>query len=229
MFRLIRWGIRGLVLLVLLGLGIVVGAPFVLGAAGRYLITEHPLARADVIFPLSEAVLLTVPEASRLYHGGYASRILLTRGHGKPGSADLQRRGIRVPDAHETSLTILEGTQVPREAIQTVGEQADDLVAEAEVVARFLNDHPARTLIVITPKSRSTRALKAFRAALGPEIRLIVHPAPSDPFDPATWWRDRNDRREVVSEFQALADFWLADSWHRVERKGREVIRFPRL
>jgi len=229
MFRLIRWGIRGLVLLVLLGLGILVGAPFVLGAAGRYLITEHPLARADLIFPLSEDVLLTVPEAARLYREGLATRILLTRGPGRPGRAELQRLGIRVPDAHETSLTILEGTQVPREAIQTVDEQADDLVAEAEVVARFLNDHPTQALIVVTPRSRSTRALKAFGAALGPGIRLIVHPAPSDPFDPTTWWRDRKDRREVVSEYQALADFWLADSWHRVARRGREMIRFPRL
>ncbi len=229
MFRLIRWGIRGLVLLVLLGLGFVVGAPFVLGAAGRYLITEDPLARAELILPLSEDLLLTVPEASRLYHEGLASRILLTRGPARPGRADLLRRGIRIPDAHDTGLTILEGMQVPREAIQTVDEQADDLVAEAEVVARFLNTHPARTLIVVTPKSRSTRALKAFRAALGPEIRLIVHPTPGDPFDPTTWWRDRKDRREVVSEFQALADFWLADSWHKLARKGRELIRFPRL
>jgi uncharacterized SAM-binding protein YcdF (DUF218 family) len=229
MFRLIRWGIRGLMLLVLLGLGFVVGAPLVLGAAGRYLIADDPLAHAELVFPLSEDLLLTVPEASRLYHEGLAPRILLTRGPTEAGRADLLRRGIRVPDAYDTSLTILEGTRVPREAIQTVEEPANDLVAEAEVVARFLNEHSARTLIVVTPKRRSTRAMKAFRAALGPGIRLIMHPVPGDPFDPTTWWRDRKDRREVVSEFQALADFWLADSWHRLAQKGRELIRFPRL
>ena len=229
MFRLIRWAIWGLVLLVILGLAAVVGVLFVLGAVGRYLITEDFLAHADLVLPLSEDVLLTVPEAARLYHEGFASRILLTQGPGRPGRADLLRRGIRIPDAHEDSLTILEGAQVPRQAIQTLGERADDMVAEAELVARFLNDLPARTVIVVTPKSRSTRAGKAFEAALGPRIRLIVHPAPSDPFDPATWWRDRKDRREVVSEFQSLADFWLADQWRKMKRKAREVIRLPRL
>ena len=229
MFRLIRWAIWGLVLIVFLFLAAVVGAPFVLGAAGRYLITEHPLAHADLVLPLSEDVLLTVPEAARLYHEGFAPRILLTRGPGKPGRADLLRRGIRIPDAYEDSLKILEGTQVPREAIQTAGDRADDMVGEAEEVARFLNGIPTRTVIIVTPKSRSTRAWKAFEAALGPGIRLIVHPAPSDPFDPATWWRDRKDRREVVSEFQSLADFWLADQWRKLKRKARETVRLPRL
>jgi uncharacterized SAM-binding protein YcdF (DUF218 family) len=229
MFRLIRWGIRGVVLLVLFGLGMVVGAPFVFSAAGRYLITDQPLTRADLIFPLAQDVLLTVPEAARLYHEGLAPRILLIAGPGRPGKIDLLRRGIRVPDTLDTSLTILEGLKVPREAIQTDDVQADDLVAEAEAVARFLNDHPARAVIVVTPKSRSTRALKVFGAVLGRGIRLIVHPAPRDPFDPAGWWRDRKDRREVVSEFQSLADFWLAEAWHKVARKGREMIRFPRL
>jgi uncharacterized SAM-binding protein YcdF (DUF218 family) len=225
MFRLIRWGVRATVLLVLLGVGIVFGGPALLGAVGRYLITEHPLARADLILPLSEEVLLTVPEAARLYHDGLASRILVTRGPWRRGTEALLRRGIRIADPFETTQTILEGTRIPRQAILTAEERADDLVAEAETMARFLKKNPAGTLILVTPKSRSTRALKVFTAALGPEIRLIVHPVPGDPFDPSIWWRDRKDRREVVSEYQALADFWLADLWRTVRQRAREAIR----
>jgi len=227
MFRLIRWVVRAAVLLVLLGLGILFGGPALLGAAGRYLITEHPLARADLIVPLSEDILLTVPEAAKLYHDGLASRILVTRGPGRRGTEDLLRRGIRIADAFETMQTILEGTRIPRQAILTAEERADDLVAEAETMARFLNRYPAGTLILVTPKSRSTRAFKVFTAALGPEIRLIVHPVPGDPFDNTIWWRDRKDRREVVSEYQALADFWLGNLWRTVRQKVREAIRSP--
>jgi uncharacterized SAM-binding protein YcdF (DUF218 family) len=227
MFRLIRWGIRAIVLLALLGVGIVLGGPILLGAAGRYLITEDPLARADLILPLSEDLLLTVPEAARLYHDGLASRVLVTKGPGRRGSEDLLRRGIRIADPFETTLTILEGMRVPREAILTAEERADDLEAEAETMARFLKRHPARTLILVTPKGRSTRAFKAFRAALGAEIGLIVHPVPADPFDPTTWWRDRKDRREVVSEYQALADFWLGSLWRTVRQKVRGAIKSP--
>jgi len=225
MFRLIRWALRALVLFVLLGLGLVFGGPFLLGAVGRYLVTEHALARADLLVPLSDDVLLTVPEAARLHHEGLAPRILITRGPARRSADDLARRGIRIPDSHETALAILEGMRVPRDAILTVEERAEDLVSAAEVMARFLKGHSPRTLIVVTPKSRSTRAFKAFTAALGPEIRLIVHPAPGDPFDPATWWHDRKDRREVVSEYQALADFWLAGFWRTVTQMGREAVR----
>jgi uncharacterized SAM-binding protein YcdF (DUF218 family) len=228
MFRLFRWVVRAVVLLALLGVGVVFGGPVLLGAAGRYLITEHPLARADLILPLSEDVPLTVPEAARLYHAGLAPRIVVSMGPGRRGAdEDLLRRGIRVAGAFETMLTILEGTRVPREAILTAEERADDLVAESEAMARFLKRHPARSLILVTPKSRSTRAFKAFRTALGPEMRLMVHPVPGDPFDPATWWRDRKDRREVVSEYQALADFWLGNLWRAVTQRVRGAIKAP--
>jgi uncharacterized SAM-binding protein YcdF (DUF218 family) len=228
MFRLIRWAVRAVVVLVLLGVGALFGGPVLLSAAGRYLITEHPLARADGILPLLDDVPLTIPEAARLYHAGLAPRIVVSKGPGRRGvEEDLLRRGIRIAGAFETTLRILEEARVPREAILTAEERADDLVAESEAMARFLKRHPARTLILVTPKSRSTRAFKAFTTALGPEMRLIVHPAPADPFDPATWWRDRKDRREVVSEYQALADFWLGDLWHTVTRKIREAIKAP--
>lgn len=225
MFRLVRWALRALVLFVLLGLGLVFGGPFLLGAVGRYLITEHALGRAEFLLPLSDDALLTMPEAARLYHEGFAARILVTRGPGRRHADELTRQGIRVPDPFETTLAILEGMRVPRDAILTTEERAGDLLAEAETMARFLKKHAPRTLIVVTAKSRSTRAFKAFTAVLGPEIRLIVHPVPGDPFDPATWWHDRKDRREVVSEYQALADFWLAGLWRTVTQRGREVIR----
>ena len=225
MFRLIRWALRALVLFVLLGLGLFFGGPFLLGAVGRYLITENALARADLLLPLSDDALLTMPEAARLYHEGLAPRILVTRGPERRNADTLARRGIRIPDPFETTLAILEGMRVPRDAIVITEERAGDLLAEAETMARFLKKQSPRTLIVVTPKSRSTRVFKVFTAALGPEIRLIIHPVPGDPFDPANWWHDRKDRREVVSEYQALADFWLAGLWRTATQRGREAIK----
>jgi uncharacterized SAM-binding protein YcdF (DUF218 family) len=127
--------------------------------------------------------------------------------------ADLIRVGLRFPDSQENALTILDGLRVPRTAILTIRERADSTRSEMQAVARFLMTHPARSLIIVTSKSHTTRAHKIFSTGLDPGIRLIMHPVPSDPFDPDRWWQDRADSKEVLHEYQALADFWRLRLW----------------
>ena len=126
---------------------------------------------------------------------------------------DLVRSGIQYPDDQELALKILEALRVPRHAILTTPEQADSTRAEAETVARFLKRHPARTLILVTSKSHSTRAGKILNAVLDPRVRVLVHPVPSDPFRPDRWWKDRTDTKEVLHEYGGLADYWRLRLW----------------
>jgi uncharacterized SAM-binding protein YcdF (DUF218 family) len=126
---------------------------------------------------------------------------------------DLLRAGIQFPDDQEISLKILEALRVPRHAILTIAEHADNTRAETETVARFLKKHPARTLIVVTSKSHSTRAEKILNASLGPGVRVLMDPVPSDPFRPDRWWKDRTDTKEVLHEYGGLADYWRLRLW----------------
>ncbi|OGB93727.1 MAG: hypothetical protein A3G35_14170 [candidate division NC10 bacterium RIFCSPLOWO2_12_FULL_66_18] len=213
MLRLIwRLG-RLLAVLLVLILAVYLGRPYLLTAIGRYLITEHPPGKADLILVLSGQTVLRVPEAARLYHEGFAPKILLTREPTVRGTEELLRVGLRFPDSQETAITILEALRVPRNVILTISERADSTRAEMLTVVRFLKSHPAKRLIIVTNKSHTTRAYKIFATGLEPGIQLIMHPVPNDPYDPNRWWQDRADAKDVLHEYQALADFWRLRLW----------------
>jgi uncharacterized SAM-binding protein YcdF (DUF218 family) len=214
MVRLIwRLG-RLLAVTLVLVIGLYFGSPYLLTVVGRYLITEQPLAKANLVLVLSGQPLLRVPEGARIYHEGYAPKILLTRELRERGSEELLRLGIRFPDSQENALTILEALRVPRSAILTIQERADSTRSEMQTVARFLNTHPVKSMIIVTSKSHTTRAYKIFSTGLGPGVRLIMRSVPNDPFDPARWWHDRLDAKDVLHEYEALADFWRLRLWN---------------
>jgi uncharacterized SAM-binding protein YcdF (DUF218 family) len=213
MLRLIWRLCRLLVLLLVLGLGLYFGSPYLLMTLGRYLITEQPLAKADVILVLSGEPYLRIPEAARLYHENLAPTILLPRGLKERGTDDLLRVGIRIPEEQENSVKLLENLRVPRKAILTLQERSDSTRAEMQAVARFLREHPARTVIIVTSKAHTRRASKIFSSGLGPGIRLVVHPVGDDPFDPARWWHDRTDIKSVLHECVGLMDYWRLWLW----------------
>lgn len=216
MLRLIwRLG-RVLVVTLVLGVGLYFGSPYLLTMVGRYLVTEHPLAKADLVLVLSGQITLRVPEGARIYHEGYAPKILLTNEPKARGSEELLRLGIRIPDSQENAIALLEALHVPRKAILTIQERSDSTQSEMRTVTRFLTTQPVKSMIIVTSKSHTTRAYKIFSVGLGPGIRLIMHPVPNDPFDPARWWHDRMDAKDVLHEYEALADFWRLRFWTKL-------------
>ena len=214
MMRLIWRLARLLAVMLLLGGGLYLGGPSLLAAAGRYLVTEHPLSKADLILVLSGQVVLRVPEGARIFHEGYAPKILLSNELKERGADELLRLGIRVPDSQERSIKLLEELRVPRSAILTIHERSDSTRSEMQTVARFLNANPVKSMIIVTSKSHTTRAFRIFSTGLGGGVRLIIHPVPNDPFDPGRWWHDRADAKDVLHEYEALADFWRLRLWN---------------
>ncbi len=144
---------------------------------------------------------------------GWRPRILLTNEPRPRGQEELLRLGIRHPDSQELSLQLLEALRVPRGAIVTIPERTDSTRAEMQIVSRFLAGRSVRTLIIVTSKAHTTRAHKIFTAGLGPPVRVVMRPVSADPFDPGHWWKDRSDSKQVLWEYQALADFWRLRFW----------------
>lgn len=216
MIRLMWRLVRALAALLVLGGALYLGGPYILAHAGRYLIAEDPLAKGDLVVVLSGHTYLCVPEAARLYHERFAPKILLTNAPRPAGQEDLLRLGIRYPDALELSLQLLAALRVPSETILAIPERPEDLRAEANMVSRFLANRPTRTLILVTPKAQGLRAHKIFGEALGAKVRLVMRPASADRFDPERWWQNRNDFKQVVWEYAALADLWGRGLWRAV-------------
>lgn len=213
MIRLAWRLLRLLVLCLVVGVGCYFGGPSLLTAMGWYLITQDPPARADLIVVLAGEPYLRVPEAARLFHDGRAPGILLTREVSWPGFDALRQQGIVFPDSQEISVRILVELKVPRNAVLTLTERANSTRAEMEAVAAFLKGRQAKRLIIVTSKSHTTRAHKIFTAGLGQGIRIHMHPVRSDPFEPAGWWRNRADFKQVLHEYQGLVDFWRIRLW----------------
>ena len=207
---------RVFVVTLVLVVGLYFGSPYLLTAIGRYVITEHPLDTADLVLVLGGQPVLRMPEGARVYHEGFVPKILLTNEPKLRGSDDLLRAGIRVPDNQESAVRILEALRVPRTAILTIHERAESTQAEMETVARFLRSHPVQKLIIVTSKSHTTRSYKIFSTGLGPGVRLIMRPVPNDPFDPGRWWKNRTDAKEVLHEYEGLADYWRLRLWKGV-------------
>jgi uncharacterized SAM-binding protein YcdF (DUF218 family) len=216
MIRLFWRIVRALLVLLVVGGGLYLGGPYLLTFAGRYLITQDALVKADIALVLSGQPYLRVPEAARLYHEGLAPKILLVNEPRPRGQEDLFRVGLRYPDSLEISLQLLEALRVPCDAILTIPERADDTQAEADVVTRFFSGRSDRTLIIVTSKAHTTRARKIFSTSLGANVTLVMHPAPADPFDPGRWWQDRVDLGQTVWEYAALADLWRRGFWRAV-------------
>jgi uncharacterized SAM-binding protein YcdF (DUF218 family) len=214
---------RLLLVLMFLGLGLYLGGPFLLRALGHYLITSHPLVKADLVVVLSGEPFLCVPEAARIYHEGLAPEILLPNRSRPRGQEDLFRLGIRYPDAQEISLTLLEALRVPKQAVHTLEERSDSTQMEMRAVSRFLASRPVRTLIVVTSKAHSTRAYKIFAAGLGHKIRVLMRPVPADPLDPDRWWEDRQDLQQVLHEYEALLDVWRQEIWRMARGEASRV------
>ena len=72
MIRLIWRTVRALLMLLVLSVGVYLGGPYLLASAGRYLITQDPLVKADMVLVLSGQPYLRIPEAARIYHEGMA-------------------------------------------------------------------------------------------------------------------------------------------------------------
>ena len=223
MLHLIWRLVRLLLTLSLLGAGLYLGGPYLLRALGHYLITAHPTAKADLVLVLSGEPFLCVPEAARIYHEGLTPSILLTNEPRPRGQEDLLRLGIRFPDAQEISLHLLEALRVPKQAIHILEERADGTQDEMRAVSRFLASRSVRTLIVVTSKAHSSRAYKIFSAGLGPKVRVLMRPVPSDPFDPDRWWKDRQDRRQVFHEYASFLDLWRHELWGMVRGEAAAI------
>jgi uncharacterized SAM-binding protein YcdF (DUF218 family) len=208
--KLIRW----FVVFPLLGLLLYIGYPFLLRGIGRYLVTENRLEKADAIAVLSgDGGVARTLEAVRLYQDGYAPKIILTHQILPKGYELLPRLGIKVPEERDIQLMVLEKMRVPRASILQIAERADSTQSEMIHLTRALDRHRVRSVILVTSKSHSTRARKILDRTTGGRIVVISRPSRYDTFNPEAWWRSRRDAKEVLAEYEKLANHWAQSAY----------------
>lgn len=211
MFRLFRLT-RNLFLLLVVAL--LAGTAACLVNAGRMLVDPRAMDApqpADAIVVLSGTPADRWLEAYELWRENRAPVIVLSSGYRDGGSAELERRGIKVPADAEIARDIMTGQMdVPSEAVHLMQGPLDNTAAEAEATRALAAARGWRRVIVVTSLAHTRRTSLAMRRVLEPAgISVQVRGSRFDAFQPSAWWQSRLSARWVLTELPKLAAYRL--------------------
>ncbi len=182
----------------------------ILISLGEYLVTESPLEKADAIAVLSGSVPDRILEAVDIYKQGYAPLIILTKEEKPPGYDELLNLGIKIPEGHELNQIIALKLGVPNTSIVVMAERVNSTYSEEQTLYDFFRKRNLKSVILVTSKYHATRATKLFNLVTdGEKIKVITKPSKYDTFDPKNWWRVRRDLKQVIFEYEKLADYYF--------------------
>lgn len=188
---------------------LILGALCFLPFAGRFLVREDALEKADAIFVLAGTVDRWL-ESVELYREGWAPVILLSPGRMEAAAMALRERGIRLPTGVEIARDAMLQLGVPGEGVRIIPGNLDNTAQEAEALRQIVGNTKWQTVIVVTSRYHSRRARFAFRRVFDDApVRVLVRASRFDDSQPSRWWRRRADVRFVTSELQKLVLYGL--------------------
>jgi uncharacterized SAM-binding protein YcdF (DUF218 family) len=174
--------------------------------AGRWLVREDPLARADAIVVLSGGLPYRAEGAANIFRHGYAPQVWLTRPE-SPSPA-LAAMGIHFVGEEEYNREVLIHQGVPAAAIRILPGTIVDTEQEIDEISREMRSDGVSSVIVVTSPEHTRRVHALWARLAASNHKAIVRAAPEDPFDPNHWWRNTHDAYSVVREFLGLANTW---------------------
>jgi uncharacterized SAM-binding protein YcdF (DUF218 family) len=175
--------------------------------AGRWLVREDPLAKADEIVVLSGSMPERAEEAGRIFQMGYAPDIWVS----VPDSprAQLATMGIPYSGEDDYNRAILIHDGVPAAEVKAFAHPIMDTENEIEEVSGQMRRDGKTSAIVVTSPQHTRRVRLLWNKIAGGGLRLIVRGAPQDPFDADHWWRNTRDTFAVVREVLGILNVWL--------------------
>jgi uncharacterized SAM-binding protein YcdF (DUF218 family) len=188
-------------------LGVAFGiAIFAFFGVGRWLFVEDKLGKAQAILVLSGRMPLRAIEAARLYNGGYAPEVWLTR-PSEP-AASLQTMHIAYLSEDFFNSRVLMHQGVPATAIRVLEPPIANTLDELHAASAELDRDGGSAVIVVTTKAHTRRVRTLWQEASGGRRRAIVRAPENDPFEPGRWWRTSADALDVVREVLGLLNAW---------------------
>jgi uncharacterized SAM-binding protein YcdF (DUF218 family) len=191
---------------ILVVLILVVGAVIVIRGAGRWLVREDSLTRADMIVVLSGGLPYRAEAAATIFRGGYAPEVWVTRPESP--APDLLARGIHYVGEEEYNRDILVALNVPESAVHILPGTIVDTEQEMESIAGEMRSTGKTSVIIITSPQHTRRVRALWKHVVGNNLKMTVRAAWEDPFDADHWWRNTRDALSVVREYLGLTNAW---------------------
>jgi hypothetical protein len=194
---------------IVLAAAVIAGTPTlrepILRAVGWALVTEDPIAPADVIVVALDAGGAGVLEAADLVHSGIATRVAVFADPPSLWDHEFIRRGLPYEDEAARQirqlklLGVTDIEQVPRTDAGTEGE--------GEVLPAWCDQHQFRSVVMVASSDHTRRLRRVLdRSMKGHRTRVAVRPSRYSSFDPDRWWETRGGIRTAIIESQKL---WL--------------------
>lgn len=193
------------IFLVLVAVVLLTGVVF-LFFAGRWLVVEDPLEKAQAIAVLSGSMPLRAVEAAKLYREGYAPEIWLT--HSTEPGATLEAMAIQYVGEDFYNLRVLMHEGVPADAIRVLEPPIVNTADEINTISAALIEEKGSTVIIVTTKAHTRRVRTLWHRLAAGRGKIIVRAASDDPFQPARWWSNTRDALDVVRELLGLLNAW---------------------
>ena len=191
---------------ILVVLILLVGAVIVIRGAGRWLVREDSLTRADMIVVLSGGLPYRAEAAATIFRGGYAPEVWVTRPESP--APDLLARGIHYVGEEEYNRDILVALNVPESAVHILPGTIVDTEQEMESIAGEMRSTGKTSVIIITSPQHTRRVRALWKHVVGNNLKMTVRAAWEDPFDADHWWRNTRDALSVVREYLGLTNAW---------------------
>jgi uncharacterized SAM-binding protein YcdF (DUF218 family) len=200
---------RKTVKLRLFGLFILLLAIFTLVAfrhAGRWLVLDEPLSKADAIFVLSGGLPYRAEEGGKVFSSGYAPEVWVSRPESL--TSRMEKLGVHFVGEEEYNREILVHQGVPEAAIHILPEIVINTEQEVDEAAQEMRRQKKTKIIIVTSPQHTRRVKALWKTLVGNNLSMSVHAAHDDPFDADHWWRNTRDIFSVVRETLGLVNAW---------------------
>ena len=177
-----------------------------LRGAGRWLVREDTLAKADVIYVLSGGLPARAEEAGKIFSQGYAPEVWVSRPV-SPVEA-LGPLGIHYVGEEEYSREILIHEGVPESVIHILPRTIVNTEQEVEEAREEMLRAGKTRIIIVTSPQHTRRVKTLWHKLVGETPESIVRAAREDSFNADHWWRNTRDTFSVIREMLGLVNAW---------------------
>lgn len=171
---------------------------------GNFLIASDPLEQVDAIVVLSGAENDRIPEAARLFQGGYADAVILTD-TGWSVFPNLEKETIAI-DPNVIKTTELTEMGVPISNIILPETIVNSTAGEAEAVLEVMQRQGMESAMIVTDPYHTRRAKIIFDDIFeGSGIRLFSHPVEGHWYQSFRWWLHPQGWKFAILEYLKIA------------------------
>jgi len=196
--HVLRWWCVSACVVFAAAAGTWLASPVWLRAASDWLDVGQPPVKSDYVMVLGGAVNSRPFVAAALVRAGWAKAVLLA-----PLPDDEPRPD--VPASPWADRAALRASGIADSQIVNLAFTPEHTQAEAELLKRFLNEHPAARVMVVTNAPHTRRASWILDRMLGDRAdRVSLISAPADGYYAGRWWRSANGWKAVPAEYVKL-------------------------